>query len=119
MARYEVRLEAQDDSGHFRVTRLDAASKEEAKRTCERRELELVLYEITADEEKALLERAADAGVKAKSIADLPRPAALDATDEEKAAFRALDGADRARLNAHHQEKPYEVVSVTEVKTGG
>lgn len=108
MARYEVRLEARDGSGHFRITRLEAADKDEARRRCERMELERVVFTLSEADKAEMLER--------NEIKELPTPAARDASDEEKAAFRALATPDRARLHAHLQEEPYKVVSVTAVK---
>jgi hypothetical protein len=108
--RYEVRLEAPDDSGHFRITRLTADSAEAAQKHCERKELELVIYQLSAPVEAAMLK-----AHKADSLDDLPFAAPLDADDEEKAAFRKLDAGDRAKLNAHRQDEPYKVVSVDEV----
>jgi hypothetical protein len=127
MPRYEVRLEAQDGTGHFRVTRLDAADKDDAKRQCERMELKRVLFELTDDQKHELLERY-EVDVKAtgpegvltsadleKGIGELPIPAALDASADDKAEFRALAVEDRARLHTHFQSEPYEVVSVEKV----
>lgn len=110
MPRYEVRLEAQDGSGHFRVTRLEADNADAARRHCERLELRNVLFEIP---EEQRVELCAKYGVD--YLDELPRPAALDADAAAKASFRALETDDRARLNAHYQEQPYLVASVEEV----
>lgn len=110
MPRYEVRLEAQDGSGHFRLTRLLAADADAARRHCERLELRNVLFELDAEQRHALLGK-----YEAGSLEELPRPAAVDASLEEKQPFRALETQDRARLQAHFQELPYRVVSVEEV----
>lgn len=109
MSRYEVRLEAPDGSGHFRVVRLDAADEHDARRQCERKELELVLFELPAEARADICKRH-----DVSSIDELPAAPPLDAAHEDNAAFRALPKEDRAHLHAHYQEKPYEVVSVTE-----
>lgn len=114
MPRYEVRLEAQDGSGHFRVTRLMAEDEKAAQKACERKELELVLYQLSDADKAEILE-----ATGAKTLAGVPKAAKLDASDKEKAPFRALDPAHRARLAAHRQEEPFKVVSVTEVPDRG
>jgi hypothetical protein len=110
MPRYEVRLEAQDDSGHFRITRLEADGPDGARRACERLELKRVLFELSDEQKQDLCAR-----YEVASIDELPAPAPYDSPPAEKAAFRALDTADRSRLHAHYQELPYAVVSVEEV----
>lgn len=120
--RYEVRLEAQDGSGHFRVMRLDADTKQAARRACERKELEMVLWEIPDDRIVDLLERAGLAVPESRARADLiaaleqfPKPAKIDAPREEKRVFLdSLTQGDRAMLHTHFQEQPYKVVSVKE-----
>lgn len=111
MPRYEVRLEAQDGSGHFRLTRLVTDTAEQARRRCERLELRNVLFQLSDEQTAELLER-----YEAATLDELPRPAALDADLSEKQPFRALQTPDRARLTAHRQEQPYAVVSVREVE---
>ena len=111
MALFEVRLEAQDGSGHYRITRLQADDADAARKQCERKELELVLYQLTPADEQAVLKAA-----KADTLDDVPHTAALDAPAEEKAAFRALSPEHRAKVHAHRQEEPYAVVSVEEVE---
>lgn len=131
MPRYEVRLEAQDGSGHFRLTRIDAPTKQAAKRVCERRELEMVLWEIPDDRIVDLLQRAgvdvpkADGGgppTREQLVAALeqfPKPAKLSASREEKRVFLdSLSQGDRAMLHTHFQEQPYKVVSVKEWTRG-
>jgi hypothetical protein len=108
--RYEVRLEAQDGSGHFRITRLYAADADEARRRCEQDEYLRAGFALSAQQQAELCER-----YEVKSIDELPQPAALDASPEEKESFRELETPDRARLHAHYQERPYKVVSVEEV----
>jgi hypothetical protein len=107
MPLFRVRLEAQDGSGHFRSTSLEAPDKEAAKRFCERMELKRVLFEIPAQMQAALC-----AEYEVDSIDDLPKATARSAADEDKAAFRALKGNDRARLHAHYQSEPYKVTKV-------
>lgn len=116
MPLYEARLEATDGSGHFRVTRLQAADKKTAERQVRRLELRRVLYEISDEDAAAILDRVEEAsGKRPDSIDELPKAAPLDASDEQKAAFRALDVADRARLHTHFQTEPYELVSIEAV----
>lgn len=110
MALFRVRLEAQDGSGHFRQTTLEAADKAAAKRFCERGELRRVLYEMPEDLQAELC-----AKYDVQSIDDLPRPGALGAPADERAPFRELDGNARARLQAHYQSEPYKIVKVEEV----
>ena len=50
MPKFIARLEAQDDSGHFRRVALVADSKEEAKDQLERRELEYALFRLDQNE---------------------------------------------------------------------
>lgn len=99
MPRYEVRLESPDlvrDNGdpHFRLTRLTAADEDQARGICERMEYGRAAYTMTPDE--------------------LERVEAIEADPDE-----VLAGADKGRLYTHRQERPYEVVSVTEVATRG
>lgn len=129
MPRFEVRLEAPDDSGHFRLTRLDAPDADAARDRCQRTEYALAAYQLSDDDAASLLERARakvkGTGEKGRvtrgdleaALEKLPKPAALDAPPEEKAEFfEAFQREDRGRLAAHFQAEPYEVVSVTEVK---
>ena len=50
MPKFIARLEAQDDSGHFRRVAIEADSKEQAKDQLERREMEYVLFGLTTDD---------------------------------------------------------------------
>ena len=107
MELFEVRLEAQDGSGHFRITHLEAEDKAAAKRHCERLEFQKAGFELSQEQIDDLLAR-----YEVASLDDLPKAAPLSASAEEKAPFRALATQDRARLHAHFQEQPYKVVSV-------
>lgn len=100
---FEVRLEAPDGSG-FRLVRTQAEDAETAKKIAYRLELSNVLFELSAEQEAELLKT-----YKAKSLDELP-----DYRDDRQA-FRRLAVPDRARLNAHRQTEPFEIVSVKEV----
>lgn len=98
MPRYEVRLESPDllrDDGtpHYRTTRLTADDANAARRICERKEFRLCAYD--SDQINDLEKRVAKADGNIKA---------------------ALQAKDRATYFAHHQRKPYDVVSVTEIK---
>lgn len=107
MPRYDVRLEAQDGSGHFRTTSVEAADKKEARQKIERNEYALAAFQLDAEQQRDLCDR-----YDAKSVDELPKPAARDASDEDKAPFRALEARDRGLLVSHWQEQPYKVVSI-------
>lgn len=91
--RYEVRLEAQDDSGNFRVTRLNADSAEQAQELCEQSERELCAFSMDDDRLASLTETVGDGDPKEQ-----------------------LQAVDRGHWFAHHQTEPYLVVSVDEVE---
>lgn len=110
---FEFRLEAQDDSGHFRSGTGEYESKEIAREFLEGREAKFVGFELNGELEKELLETY---GVK--SIGELPQAAPVAATEEEKQPFRELKVNHRAWLNLHRQGKPYKLVSLREVKVG-
>lgn len=107
---FRVHLDAQDGSGHFRKTSVEAADKAEARRIVERLELRRTLFELSADQRAELCARY---GVE--SIDELPKAAPLSASDEEKAAFRALAPRERAWLHTHYQDAPYKVTKIEEV----
>lgn len=109
MPLFRVRLEAQDGSGHFRQTTGEFADKAAAKRHCERMELKRVLFEMPADLAAAICAEAV-----VESVDELPKPLPRDASDADKAAFRALKGDTRARIDAHFQTEPYKVTKVEE-----
>ena len=99
MPRYEVRLEAQDafredGSPHYRLTRLVADDESAARRHCERMEMRSVLFELPPDE--------------------LERIEVIEADPDQR-----LAGQDKGRLFVHRQQRPYEVVSVTELPARG
>ena len=114
MPRFEVRLEAQDGSGHFRQTSGYFPDKKAAQRHCERMELRRALFTLDAEQAADLCERY---GVT--SVDELPKAAPRAASDAKKAPFRELKPQDRSRLHAHYQEQPYKVVSVELSEKGG
>ena len=107
---FRVLLVAQDGSGHFRQTTLEAPSKADARRACERMELKRVLYEMPPQMQAELCER-----YEVASIDDLPKAGALGAPEAERAPFRELHGDERSRLHAHYQNLPYKVTKVERV----
>jgi hypothetical protein len=102
MPLYEVRLEAQDGSGHYRKTTLLADTEEAASARCEESERAMVAFRI-------------DPG-KAAEILDGRPEKTIDEIDLDPANVRAqFAGAHRAWLLTHAQDTPYEVTSVTEL----
>lgn len=94
--RFEVRLESTTDlrdngKPHYRLTRLLARDADHAAQICRRQEFAVCAWEMDPDE-----------------LAEAERIEA--APDEE------LRGTLKGRLFAHRQTKPYQVVSVTEIK---
>lgn len=127
MRRFEVKLEAQDGSGHFRVVRLAAPSKEKAREHCERTEYAIAAWQLDEQRAAELLDTYAPKKVNVpdgegrlaalhEALENLPKPAALDAKPEKKAPFLELDARARGLLQTHFQTEPYKVVSVQEVK---
>jgi len=104
MPSYEFRLEAQDESGHFRRGTVEAVSKEEAQRFLLEREEVYALTRLDT-EELAELEAKEEA-----HRADLESKGLLDSQT------RLLAGKERADLAIHRQEKPYKLVSLKERK---
>lgn len=108
MPRFEVRLESlkrnradnlvpdltrHDGSAEYRVVRLVADDEDAARVFAERREYELAGWAAPperVDELQALID--------------------ADDSDDPKV---ALSGVDRAHWFIHHQQRPYEVVSIT------
>lgn len=124
LKRYEVTLEAQDGTGHYRTTRLSAPSADHARKACERKELEMVLWQIPDERIVDLIERKAADGMDVRlpkgtgpggevttydlheALDQFPKPAELEhaagdkATDEQLAEHAA---AKRAFLDAVKQ----------------
>lgn len=92
MPKFRVVLHSQTDD-HKRFTTAEAADADEARAICEAQEAELVAFELSDDD---------------------PILAAGEFTARGKVV--GLGGQDKARFHAHHQELPYEVVSVEPVK---
>lgn len=95
--RFEIRLESPslthgDGTPCFRVTRLDAENEDAARAFCRRREFRTCTFQIQAAE-----------------LADL----------KAKQKNGTLAGTDKARLFAHQQDEPYEIVSVTRLDKNG
>ncbi len=103
---FEFRLEAQDDSGHFRRGTIEAESKEQAKSILLEREEINALYRIEQDELGDLenQEEAHRADLESKGLL----------TPQTK----LLAGRERAQLALHRQEQPYKLVSLSERKDG-
>lgn len=99
---YEFRLEAQDDSGHFRRGTIEAVDKADAKRTLEEREQVNALYRLDQDELAAL---------EAKEQAHREQ---LEADGLLTPQTKLLAGKERATLALHRQEMPYKLVSLKE-----
>lgn len=91
MAVYRVRLEAQDNSGHFRETDIQAPDEAAAREWCTERELRKVAY--TVDDATA-----------------------RDLGDGRE--FGTLTAREKAMLVTHLQAEPYKIVSVELVKGG-
>ena len=106
MPLYEFRLEAQDDSGHFRRGTIEAESKDVAKQTLLEREEVSALYRLDQDELAAL---------EAKEAA---HRADLEERGELTPQTKLLAGKERAQLALHRQEKPYKLASLSERKDG-
>jgi hypothetical protein len=110
MPLYRFRLEAQDGSGHFRSGQTEAGSEDEARVQLGLREYRFAAYKLDPDREAILLEEY-DVG----SLEDLPHPAPVEASEEEKAEYRGLKGQHRTWLVMHRQAAPYELVELEEV----
>lgn len=95
MKLFRVRLEAQDDSGHYRETDIQAPDTDTAQAWCEQHERKLAAFTLS-DAEVQKLE-------KLEQKPGHPR-------------LGQLAGANRAHLIAHRQQEPYKVVSVKELK---
>lgn len=95
MPKFVARLEAQDGSGHYRRSVIEADSKEEARTVLEEREETYALYRLTTDE-----------------LAD------LESKEGALPEGARLPGRERSQLALHRQEKPYKLVSLTEEKEG-
>jgi hypothetical protein len=92
--RFEVRLESpdlerEDGTPHFRVTRLVADDADAARTACQRKEYELAAFRLP--------------------------PAELEDAEAQEADGE-LSSQTRGRLASHRQERPYDVVSVTEIE---
>lgn len=83
----------EDGSPHIRVTRMEAADDEEARRVCERRELQIAAHEYPP-----------------QVLEDLERQEAEAASAGSRAPAQV-----RMQLATHRQREPYGVVSVEEV----
>lgn len=106
MPLYEFRLEAQDDSGHFRRGTIDAVDKDEAKRYLLEREEVSALFRLDTVELAALEEKEA------------AHRDELEAKGLLTPQTKLLAGKDRADLALHRQAAPYKLVSLTERKEG-
>lgn len=106
---FRFRLEAPDESGHFRQGTIDAESREAAEAFLMEREARFVAFSLPAD-------RVADLADK---DGNLPTPAPRDADESEKAAFRSLHVRTRAHLVAHHQSAPYVLVELEAIPDDG
>jgi hypothetical protein len=110
MPLYRFRLEAQDGSGHIRQGTTEADSDVAARNWLELRELQFATFTL---DDGRIAELCADHDVE--TLDDLPAAAPVAASEEEKAAFRALPVRDRSHLNLHRQEQPYKLVELEEV----
>lgn len=103
---YEFRLEAQDDSGHFRRGTIAAESKDEAKRYLLEREEVSALFRLDTEELAAL---------ETKEAAHRDE---LESKGLLTSQTKFLAGKERADLALHRQEHPYKLVSLSERKEG-
>lgn len=106
MPLYEFRLEAQDDSGHFRRGTIEAPSKELASQWLLDREEVNALYRLDQNEL---------ADLEAKEAA---HRAELESQGLMTPQTKLLGGRARAQLALHRQEKPYKLVKISERKDG-
>lgn len=111
MPLFRFRLEATDGSGHFRSGMTEAGSEDEARIQLGLREYQHAAYKLDPEREAVLLETY---GVK--TLEDLPHPAPVEASEEEKAEYRQLKGQHRTWLVIHRQQTPYELVELEEVE---
>lgn len=100
---FDVRLEAQDGSGHYRHSAIQAADADEARATLEGREREYEMYRLDTAE-IGELEREHGSDVIAEAL-EAPKEAKMPA---------GLPANVRAKLAIHRQSKPYKIVSVKE-----
>ncbi len=103
---FEFRLEAQDDSGHFRQGTVEAENKSAATEWLLNREDEYALYRLDTDELSGLESKESD------------HRASLEAAGTLTTQTKLLAGRERAMLALHRQEKPYKLVSLSERKDG-
>jgi hypothetical protein len=107
---FRFRLEAQNDSGHYRSGSINADTKEAAQLFLEEMERDRAAYQMPTDRQTELCDQYGVAGIE-----DLPNAAPVDASEDEKALFRQLAVRDRSHLNLHRQEKPYKLVTLEQV----
>lgn len=91
MPKYVARLEAQDGSGHYRRSAIQADTVEEARAILEQREQKYASFQLN--------------------------PADLDELEAKEAALpegARLAGKERAQLAFHRQALPYTLVSIEE-----